>query len=106
MKVRFTAVAAADLRDLQRRLARAAGAQVARDVLGRLRDAALALDKLPHRGNVPPELVEIADLRYRELHVRPYRIIYEVTGEAVLIHLVADGRRDFRTLLEQRLLRT
>jgi toxin ParE1/3/4 len=105
VKVRFTAVAEGDLRDLRRYLLQSAGPQVAREVLGRLRDAARSLDQLPERGNVPPELTDIVELRYRELHVRPYRLIDEVTADAVLIHVIADGRRDLRALLERRLLR-
>ncbi len=106
MKVRLTSVAEGDLRELRRYLLRSAGQRVAREVLGRLRDAALSLDHLPDRRNVPPELTDIAELRYRELHIRLYRIIYEVVHDTVLVHVIADGRRDFRALLERRLLRT
>jgi toxin ParE1/3/4 len=48
------------------------------------------------------QAVGIAD--YRQIFVKPYRIIYRVTGQRVLIYVVADGRRDFQTLLARRLL--
>ena len=35
----------------------------------------------------------------------PYRIIYRVIGESVYVFLIADGRRNIRTLPQRRLLR-
>ena len=42
---------------------------------------------------------------YREVHFKPYRIIYEIVGRKVFIHCVLDGRRAVQELLERRLLR-
>ena len=41
---------------------------------------------------------------YREVFFKPYRIIYRVMNENVYVPVIADGRRDMRTLLERRLL--
>ncbi|MEI7614708.1 MAG: type II toxin-antitoxin system RelE/ParE family toxin, partial [Betaproteobacteria bacterium] len=41
---------------------------------------------------------------YRQVILKPYRIIYRVLGGKVVISLVADGRRDMTTLLAQCLL--
>jgi mRNA-degrading endonuclease RelE of RelBE toxin-antitoxin system len=41
---------------------------------------------------------------WRQLSVWPYRILYTVDGDVVTIAVVADGRRNFAALLEQRLL--
>ncbi len=43
---------------------------------------------------------------YRETRFKPYRVIYRIMGRRVFVHLIADGRRDMRTLLERRLLGT
>lgn len=64
----------------------------------------------PERGPIPPELDELGIHDYRQLSVSPYRIIYRSDrGEGaegnVTVMIVADSRRDFRKLLEERLLR-
>jgi len=41
---------------------------------------------------------------FREVHFKPYRIIYRVYGRRVVVFLMADGRRDMRALLARRLL--
>lgn len=60
----------------------------------------------PHRGNYPIELLEVGIREYREVFFKPYRVIYQVIENEVYVLLIADGRRDMRTLLERRLLRT
>lgn len=104
MNVRFTAGAVSDLQAIRRYLARHAGAEVAERTIQRLRDDILALATMPERGNVPPELEALGIRRYRELHVRPYRIVYHALPPDVIVDLIADARRDFRSLLERRLL--
>ena len=42
---------------------------------------------------------------YRQVLSLPYRIIYRVIGESVYVFLIADGRRNIRTLPQRRLLR-
>ena len=37
--------------------------------------------------------------------LQPYRTIYRVAGNRVFILLVADGRRDFQSLMERRVLK-
>lgn len=64
-----------------------------------------SLKTLPERGHYPPELLRIGIREYRELHHKPYRIIYELHGREVIVHCVLDGRRDLQTLLHQRLVR-
>lgn len=56
------------------------------------------------RGSYPKELASIGIQDYRQVILKPYRIIYRVLRGKVVIFLVADGRRDMTTLLAQRLL--
>jgi len=63
------------------------------------------LSSLPQRGHAPPELERVAVTAYREVHFKPYRVIYEVVGSEVFVHCILDGRRDMQSLLERRLLR-
>lgn len=41
---------------------------------------------------------------YRETFFKPYRIVYHIDDARVFISLIADGRRDMRSLLARRLL--
>jgi len=41
----------------------------------------------------------------REIHVKVYRIMYQITGDDIFVHCILDGRRDIQDLLQKRLLR-
>jgi toxin ParE1/3/4 len=62
------------------------------------------LSTFPDRGPHPRELVEHGIRNFREIHFKPYRIIYRIAGAVVVVVLIADGRRDMRALLARRLL--
>ncbi|MGH6870717.1 MAG: type II toxin-antitoxin system RelE/ParE family toxin [Rhizomicrobium sp.] len=62
-----------------------------------------ALEELAERGNFPKELLAIDVKDYRELHFKPYRIVYRVEEKRVVIYCVLDGRRDLTSLLRRRL---
>jgi len=74
-------------------------------ILEQLESLCLRLVELPRRGHVPPELNRIGVTDYREVHFKPYRIIYQIIGQDIYVHSVLDGRRDILSLLERRLLR-
>lgn len=65
-----------------------------------------ALQTLPDRGNYPPELEHLGIRRYREIHCAPYRIVYEVMKDDVVVHCVLDARRDIHAQLLQRVVRS
>lgn len=105
MQVLLAADAERDIESIHRYLAFQASRRQADGTLDALERACAALADLPLRGNVPPELNDIGIDEYREVHHRPYRIIYRVFPKRVVVYAVLDARRDLRTLLEQRLLR-
>ena len=78
----------------------------AQKILVKLRDKAESLELAPGRGRVVPELVRFGIRTWRELRVKPYRIIYRPAGRAVLVLAVLDGRRDLEDVLLERLLRS
>lgn len=104
-QVLFAEDAERDLEDLYRFLAGRDGVQTAERILGEIEQACLGLEEFPGRGNVPKELVGLGITEYRELHLKPWRMIYRVIGEDVIIYCIADGRRDMQSFLERRLLR-
>jgi toxin ParE1/3/4 len=40
---------------------------------------------------------------FRQVFFKPYRVIYSVTRTEIVIHLIADGRRNLQSLLFDRL---
>jgi len=74
-------------------------------VLLKLQEACVSLDEMPERGHTPPELERIGITEFKEIHFKPYRVIYEIEKKTVFIHCILDGRRDVQDLLERRLLR-
>ncbi len=82
------------------------GVDGADTLLDNLYTAMEGLAQFPLRGPLPPELESVGIKEWRQLSYPPFRIIYAVEDDAVTIAVVADGRRDFSNLLEQRLLRT
>lgn len=71
-----------------------------------LKHACNSLSRYPDRGHIPPELERINLLNFREIHYKPFRIIYQILEKQVFIHCVFDGRRDLQEVLEFRLLRS
>jgi len=63
------------------------------------------ISELANRGHIPPELERIGIHEYREIHIKPYRIIYRIIGSHVYVHCVLDSRRDLEDLLQERLIR-
>lgn len=74
-------------------------------VLTKLEETCYSLSTFPNRGHLPPELERIGIYEYKEIHFKPYRIIYQITESTVYVHCVLDGRRDMQQLLQRRLLR-
>lgn len=104
-RVRLTAEAERDLVDVFEYIVAKDTAAAAWQVFDELERRILALDTQPERGNYLPELLEHGIKDFRELHYKPYRIIYEVSGSQVMVLACLDGRRDMQSLLERRLLR-
>ncbi len=75
-------------------------------LLRRLEARAATLESSPGRGRVVPELARFGMRRWRELVVRPYRLVYRIEGDTVIVLAVFDGRRDPEDLLLERLLRS
>ena len=73
-------------------------------VLTKLEKAFNSLKEFPDKGSYPKELSYLGIREYREIHFKPYRIIYKISEKTVYIYLIADGRRNMETLLQNRVL--
>jgi len=102
--VRWSAAAQRDLADIVDYIASDSTVN-AEAVLDRLQQQATSLRMFAERGRRIPELkggASIAGALWRELLARPWRIVYTIEGDTVLVLAVVDGRRDFRAWLAGR----
>lgn len=103
-EVSLTNAALHDLEEIDDYLTATDSPQTAKRILGKIEDGFLSLCDMPERGSYPKELLRLGVREFREIIVKPYRIVYRVRDKRIYIYLIADGRRDMRTLLSQRLL--
>ncbi len=103
-KVVLTRDAERDLEDIYRYIVAQDTKASADHVLDRLLQIGQSLEETSERGSVPRELDSLGIRDYRQIHFKPYRLIYRVHAEKVVIYLIADGRRDMQSLLTRRLL--
>ena len=104
MNIEITEHAYADLQDIYSYIAYHDSVESSDHVLDNIYERIRSLAELPLRGTQVKELVALGNKDYKEVYFKPYRIIYKVLNTTVYIVAVGDGRRDFKTLLERRLL--
>ena len=104
-QVFLVAEAEEDVFDIYRYVLSGDGRDRADHVLAKLQETCESLSQMPNKGHIPPELERIGVRGYREVHFKPYRIIYQIVDKRVFIHCVLDGRRALQDVLERRLLR-
>ena len=100
----ISAEAERDLFDIQEYIAENDSVERAGTVVARIQHAVDGLEVFPNRGAHPAELLDYGNRDFREVHFKPYRIVYRVVATRVVVVLIADGRRDMRALLSRRLL--
>lgn len=104
LAVQLTDDAVRDLDDIHALVAAADSLARADQLVDGISAALAKLSVFPERGEYPKELANLGMREYRQIHHKPYRMIYQVGGEAVTVFLIADGRRDMQALLQRRLL--
>lgn len=104
-RVRIVREAEEDLAELVDYIAQHDSVERANYVVERLISVCERLEQHPERGHFLPELRSLGIKTFREVHFKPYRIIYEVVGREVFILLIVDGRQSLQAILERRLLR-
>ncbi len=104
-EVRWSESAERDLADVVDHIADDSAIDALR-VFDRLHAQARKLAYFPERGRRIPELVASANSTsqpWREVVLRPWRMIYVVEGGAVLVIAIVDCRRDFVVWLARHL---
>jgi toxin ParE1/3/4 len=64
-----------------------------------------SLQKHPKSGRTVPELDRQGITKYRELIQEYYRIIYEISGNKVIVHTIIDDRRNCEEIIISKLSR-
>jgi plasmid stabilization system protein ParE len=104
-RVRWAEVAVRDLEDIAAYLV-VDSEQAAEGLLRQIEHRAATLESTPARGRLVPELARFGMRTWRELVIRPYRLVYRIEGDSVTVLAVFDARRDLEDLLLERLLRS
>ncbi|CAB3701292.1 hypothetical protein LMG24238_03654 [Paraburkholderia sediminicola] len=95
-----------DTKDLCRYILRSFSAETWKQTSAELAVTFGNIRQFPQSGYVPAELSDFGCLNFREALSGRNRAIYGVCDDAIYIHFVTDTRRDLRTLLQKRLLRS
>jgi toxin ParE1/3/4 len=103
-RVQWAEVAVRDLEELVAFIALDSAGD-ATHVLDAIEKRAATLESSPARGRVVPELARFGMRTWRELVVRPYRLVYRIEGNSVNVLALFDGRRDLEDILFERMLR-
>jgi toxin ParE1/3/4 len=105
-KIAFTRQADNDILEIFAFIVEREGPDAAEAILEKFITTRDSLRELPDRGRIPPELERLNIFSFREIQIRPYRVVYQMHNATheIHIHVVADGRRNFAELLKKRLL--
>ena len=74
-------------------------------IISEFEENVLSLQKHPKSGRTVPELERQGITKYRELIQEYYRIVYEISGNKIIIHTIIDGRRNFEETIISKLSR-
>jgi toxin ParE1/3/4 len=107
-QVLLTRGAKQDLESIHGYLCEADSPASAGRLLDRLMDVVDGLARFPERGahfgSYPKELAALGIRDYRQAVFKPWRVVYRVIGDRVVVYLIVDGRRDMQAVLGKRLL--
>ena len=73
-------------------------------VLDQVMEIAQSLAHMPERGSYPKELLALGIKEYRQVFFKPYRLIYRVMDDQVIVYLFFYFFLDMQAVLGRRLL--
>ena len=104
-RVQWTVPARTDLTEIVQYIAVDDAGKALRQ-LEKIEHRAKSLNQYPERGRIVPELLAIGISNYRELVVRPWRLLYSIDRKYVYVIAILDSRRNLEDILLERLTRT
>ncbi|WP_342119197.1 type II toxin-antitoxin system RelE/ParE family toxin [Pseudoduganella sp. OTU4001] len=105
MKIVLLAGAEQDLIELRRYVLKNFGRHAWNSSYLQIKTAIRSLRDFPLGGAIPDEVSELQIGQFRQVIAGMNRIVYEVLGDTVYIHIICDTRRQLRSILARRLLR-
>ena len=93
-----------DYRAIRTKVKSRFGAKVWAEVDADFKSISSQIGQMPLSGLVPDEIRAIGLTECRQRLVGQTRVIYQIKGEQVYVHLFIDTSRNFSTMLHQRLL--
>lgn len=103
--VQITEGALGDLDGIRLFIAAQRGEESAEKWMSGFEEVINSPERFPEHGAAPPLLIDLGIDTFRQLPMPPYRIVYEVIGRQVFVILIVHTKRDFQSLLQERLLR-
>ncbi|MCP4683323.1 MAG: type II toxin-antitoxin system RelE/ParE family toxin, partial [Desulfobacterales bacterium] len=73
-------------------------------IFQKIKKDASSLYTMPERCRIVPELKEQGIMQYRELIIKPWRIIFRIVEKKVYVLSVLDSRRNIEDILLERLI--
>lgn len=104
LKIVILQSAETDLKELRTYLIERFSFQTWQSTYASLKTAIRHLETLPYVGSIPEEIERLNLGQYRQILSGMNRIIYEVRGQTIYIHIIADNRKSLPALLMKRLL--
>jgi toxin ParE1/3/4 len=105
LKYRIVPTARIGIDELRSYIVRTFGWDTWRQTSAQIQETIAQIRQFPESGHVPVELEGFADDSFRQVLSGKNRIIYQIRGDIVYIHLVVDVRRDVQALLQRIVLR-
>ncbi|WP_460118905.1 type II toxin-antitoxin system RelE/ParE family toxin [Pseudomonas sp. S2_C03] len=103
LKVVILQSAETDLKELRTYLTRQFSNQTWQNTFANLKTAIRNLGEQPYAGSTPEEIDKLNLSQYRQILVGMNRVIYEVRGQTVFVHIIVDTRKSLLALLLKRL---
>jgi toxin ParE1/3/4 len=103
MNLTFLHSAKRDLVDLRIYVTRHKPKGTWSEIKTQLKSKIFQIGDFPLSGSRPPELLGYPD-RYRQVLTNQQRIIYEIAGDQIFIHVICGQTQDLEELLNRRLL--
>lgn len=101
LKAKLLDSGTAELKRVRRYVLDAFGMAVWDESYAQIQAAITRIRQFPECGHIVEELSLLTADRFRELQCGKNRIIYEIRGDTVYVHLIIDQRRDLTALLQK-----
>lgn len=105
LKIVILQSAETDLKELRVYLTERFSVQTWQSTHASLKAAIRHLTTLPYAGSIPDEIEKLNLGQYRQVLSGMNRVIYEMRGQTIYVHIIADTRKSLPALLMKRLLR-